>query len=89
MFNVYLTNKIAGLLLIPIVIGLAYFPYGKSILVNLGIVLITFMYLFRVKRGIQIGISKAKLSYFYLFIYLCTLEILPLAVLVRVFIDNG
>ena len=87
-FNVDLANQILGLLLIPIVIGLAYIPFGKEVFISIGLIIIVFLYLFRLGRGFRIGVTKLKLSYFYLFLYLCTLEILPLAVLVRVFIEN-
>jgi hypothetical protein len=87
-FNVDLANQLLGLLLIPIVIGLAYIPFGKEVFISIGLIIIVFLYLFRLGRGIRIGLAKLKLSYFYLFLYLCTLEILPLAVLVRVFIEN-
>jgi hypothetical protein len=40
---------------------------------------------YRVLRLIQIGFSATGASIFYLFLYLCTLEILPFIVLIKLF----
>ena len=76
--NVFLANKNLGLFLIPIVIGIAYLPYQLAkISVIIGIALIITTFLFRLVRGFQI-IFRKDVFIFYLILYLCTLEILPL-----------
>jgi hypothetical protein len=44
--------------------------------------------LFRFIRGFYIGLALTKFSYLFLFVYLCTLEILPLLVLVKVLLNQ-
>ncbi|MBL4658262.1 MAG: DUF4271 domain-containing protein [Flavobacteriales bacterium] len=73
-FNIFLLNKILGLALVPIVVLLAYLSFGKFILINLGIFLIVFSFLYRLYRGYFIGRAAATVSHVYIFLYLCTLE---------------
>jgi len=87
-YNVWLMNQALGVLLLPIVISVAYLSMPDSVLINIGIILITLIYIYRLQRGITIGSTETNLSQFYLFLYLCTLEILPLVVLTKVFIDR-
>ncbi len=85
-FNVSLFNNLLGVIFIP-VLCLAYFstlPFSLILLyITIPLVLLTF--LLRLIRLYLIGISKG-VSYFYIFVYICTLEILPLVVLYRIFI---
>lgn len=87
---IFLFCNIAGLFLLPIVVCIAfvkdvsplYFIYS-----GLGIyVLLLFV---RVLRGIIIGINSTRVSKFYLFLYLCTLEILPFVIMVKLFMINN
>ena len=82
-FNVFLLNKILGLSLLPIVVLVSYFSSGQVLLLEIGMVTIALFYLYRLFRGYAIGRATAKLSQFYIFLYLCTLEILPLVVITR------
>jgi hypothetical protein len=41
-------------------------------------------FIFRLVRGFLIGISMTKFSWLFLFVYLCSLEILPLVILMKV-----
>ena len=86
-FNVFLMNKTLGLVLTPIIILIAYLSFGEAVIIWIGILLIVTAYLYRINRGLSIGLKEANVSGFYLFMYLCTLEILPLVVLTRWFID--
>lgn len=82
--NVFIYNKILGLALLPVIIGIPYVPETLTpVLVKIGIVLVAISLLFRILRGIQISI-KAGLSIFYLILYLCTLEILPALMVYKV-----
>ena len=81
--NVSLYNKIYGLLLLPVVVGLLY--GGDSLYVLLiysGLALLAVFYLLQLVRGLEIIIRKG-VSLFYLFLYLCALEILPIIVLYK------
>lgn len=43
--------------------------------------------LFRFYRGFLVGLTLRKFSYLFLFVYLCSLEILPILVLVKILLD--
>ncbi len=80
-FNWITINHIAGIIFLPIAIGLAFvdtrlllfFIWG-------GIFLWTFFYFYRIVRGLKIIFIK-KTSPFYILLYLCTLEFLPIVAL--------
>jgi len=76
--SIFIYNKTLGLLLFPVVIGIPYMPDSYTpTLVNAGIALFIAGFLFRIMRGGQICI-KINVSIFYMFLYLCTLEITPM-----------
>ena len=77
LFNTFLINKILGMALLPIVICLAFIPQTEPVLIKIGILLFASTYVYRLIRGLIIGSSNANFSRFYLFLYLCTLEIFP------------
>ena len=85
-FNVYLLNKNLGIYLFPIIITIPYInnevvPY----LINLGFAVIAGFYILRLIRVLQIFFQK-EVSIFYLFLYLCTLELIPLVWIVKIII---
>ncbi len=85
-FNVSLYNNLLGAILIP-VLSLAYFtslPF-QYILMYLAVPLMLIVFVLRLLRLLRIGQIKG-VSYFYIFVYICSLEILPLVVLFRIFI---
>ena len=86
-FNVFLINNVLGIILIPILICICFMPsqYIGSIVV-LAEVLVVTAFLYRVFRGITIGLSYPNFSVYYLFLYLCSLEIAPLLFLVRMLV---
>ena len=85
-FNISLYNNLLGVTLIPILL-LSYFSSIPAfyVLFYIAIPLMLIIFLFRLIRLYLIGITKG-ISYFYIFLYICTLEILPLVVLLRIFI---
>jgi len=83
--NILLTISFLGLLLIPV---LVFAVYLKSVWVlYFGLSLVGGFSIFRVIKGFLIGISLTRFSYFFLFVYLCTLEILPLLVAAKLIVD--
>jgi len=76
--NILTTISFLGFLLLPILVFTVYLKSSWLIYVCLGIIILAS--LFRLIKGFIIGISLAKFSYFFLFVYLCTLEILPLLI---------
>lgn len=85
-FNVSLFNNFLGVLLLPS-LGFIYFSdISTSIVLNyFAIPSILISFIFRVIRLFVLGNNKG-ISYLYIFLYICTLEILPLVVLFRFFI---
>lgn len=83
-FNVFLLNNLLGILLLPFIALLAFhgaLPGDR--LFQAALILIGLVYLYRLFRGFLVGIGTSGFSPLYLFLYLCTLEIAPLLVLLR------
>lgn len=77
-FNIYVYNKVYGLLLLPFIAAIPFVPgHISEKLVWAGLLLFALFYAFTLLRGLRICI-KNRVSIFYLFFYLCALEILPL-----------
>lgn len=85
-FNVSLFNNLLGVILIPI-LCVSYFSSlsFSLILLYLVIPLSIITFVLRMVRMVMIGNGRG-ISYLYIFLYICTLEILPLVVLFRIFI---
>jgi hypothetical protein len=84
LFNMRNHNKVLGILLMPLVGFTAWSRVAKpEYFLITGLVLIALIYLFYLFRGVQILLKK-HYSIFYLFLYLCTLEFLPLFFLYKV-----
>jgi hypothetical protein len=75
--NIILFNLFLGLLLLPILVLVIYTYQNIFLFVAGGLALIIMV--LRFIRGVAIGLSDSKFSLFHLFLYLCTLEILPIA----------
>jgi hypothetical protein len=76
--NNFVINKGIGLILFPVVITAHYFPPSLNpLVISLGIFIIGAALVFKSLRAYQI-IKRKDVLLFYLILYLCTLEILPL-----------
>ena len=82
--NIHLYNKNTGLFLFPVVIVYPYITSSliKPIVIYLGLIIIIGMTLLLVYRSFQI-IMKNGVSLFYLILYLCAVEILPILLLIK------
>lgn len=88
-FNIYLFGKVYGLLLLPLVAVIPFVPDSLSEkLMWVGIGLYVFFYVMTLFRGLRICF-KNRVSIFYLFFYLCALEILPLLTIYKCLINYG
>lgn len=76
--TIIIFNLAIGILLLPLLLLIVYTWSGPMVYITGGIILLV-MFL-RFIRGISIGLSDTKFSLFHLFLYLCTLEILPLVI---------
>lgn len=81
--NITVFNKNTGLFLFPIVV---MFPYVaeqiKPVVLYTGIVLLLGIFILRILRGFQIILHQG-VSTFYLILYLCAVEILPILLIVK------
>jgi hypothetical protein len=83
-FHGNLFLKVAGLLILPIVIVLPYIPdYQPENLFVVAALILAVIYLFRILRTFSITIRKG-FSIFYLILYLCALEIGPCLVFFKI-----
>ncbi len=84
LFNVNNFNRSLGLVLLPMVILIAFSPLQNTgFLIFAGTALVLAYYLLLLQRGIFILLRK-QFSIYYLFLYLCTLEFLPLLLIYKV-----
>ena len=83
LFNMSIYNRILGLVLLPVCMVVAFSPISSpQWVVRIGMMTIAVFYILLIFRGIRILISK-HFSIFYLILYLCALEILPLLVICK------
>lgn len=88
-FNIFLHHKALGLFLFPVTIALAFVKdISPPHLIVAGWCIIALVLVYRTLRTILGGVQAAGISKYYLFLYLCTLEILPLIVILKVFISQ-
>ncbi len=81
--NFNLFNKNIGLFLFPIVITMPYISdYMEPLVIFSGMAVFSSLFVLRTVRGFQIIIRKG-VSTFYLILYLCAIEILPVLLLVK------
>lgn len=84
--NSLIYNVITSFILIPFTFIIFYIGYDlREYFLYLGIIILIIINLFRYFRYIIIGITYSKFSYFYLILYLCALEILPLLLVLKIF----
>lgn len=88
-YNIFLINILLGLLLLPIVVLNAYTPFiPDTILIRTGVGVLLITMIYRSLRGVFMGTSNSNFSVYHLFLYLCTLEILPMIILIKLFIGR-
>lgn len=89
LLSTLLLFNITGTLLLPLSIGLEYaHDIPANIILDSGIAFLGFAFLFKLYKGLTIASSYNSLHLFYLFLYICTLEILPVAIAVKFISDN-
>ena len=80
----FLFDRVIGITLFPIVVFMFFSPINSSpILVTFSVVIIVLFLAVKIFWLWKIGIGGFGLSRYYLFLYLCTLEILPLLVFTK------
>ncbi|HXC04378.1 MAG TPA: DUF4271 domain-containing protein [Bacteroidia bacterium] len=85
-YTILLFNKVAGLIMFPLVLLVAFARQLNPIhLLYMGIGILSILLAYRLLRLIQSGLTTGGVSVLYLFLYLCTLEILPFVVIIKLF----
>jgi hypothetical protein len=79
--NTLIFNNIIGIILFPVAIIALYWNSTAYLIIG-GIIVILLVF-YRLLRNILTGMANKGYNLFYLFLYLCTLEILPLALLYK------
>lgn len=85
-FTIVIFNILLGLILLPINLFLAFAPSKLSLIsYYIGIVLLLLFYLFRQMRGLFISVRFLNSSKYHFFAYLCTVEIAPILVGIKLY----
>ncbi len=88
-FTIIIFGIITGLFLLPAILLISYAPPNLTSTVIYGaIALIALLYLYRILRSLFIAIKYISLHKFHFFVYLCTIEIAPLLVLMKLIIGR-
>ena len=80
--DILIFNILTGIFLLPLLVFTVYLKCVIFLWICMTIFALFFF--FRLIRGFLIGISMTKFSSVFLFVYLCTLEILPVVVMIKV-----
>jgi hypothetical protein len=80
--NILIFNQIIGVVLFPVSLMAIY--WNSMAFVWAGIIIISLMLFYRFFRGFLTGLANKDYNLLYLFLYLCTLEILPLLLIFKV-----
>jgi hypothetical protein len=83
--NIFLFNKIFGLIVFPLLVAHPFIDIKfRFIFIYAGIIIFVLLFILRIFRGIVISV-KNKFSIFYIILYLCTLEILPVLIFYKLY----
>jgi O-antigen/teichoic acid export membrane protein len=78
-FTVFLVNQVIAIGLIPVNIFMAYGSPSLAIMsIYTGIILLVIAFIVKVGKGTLGALAGGEITLFYLLLYLCTFEILPL-----------
>lgn len=83
LYNTFFVNRILGVTLLPFAIFYPYLPdFISKYALFLAWILVLFSFIPKWFRGLQISFNN-RIPFFYMFLYLCTLEILPILILIK------
>jgi hypothetical protein len=86
LLNILIFALLSGPVLLAILIFVVYLK--STVLLYLCMSMLIIIFTFRFMRGFFIGMALTKFSYLFLFVYLCSLEILPLLVLIKILLNQ-
>ena len=83
LFHHFLINKVLGVVLLPFIIAIAYTQgMVNEVIIYSSFIAVSITYILRISRAI-IFIFRNVISLFYLILYLCAVEILPILVVIK------
>lgn len=81
-----LINKVFGIVLFPLVLLIVYSHNFVGFFLYLSIIICFLSLTFKWYKGIKFGLSLSEVPKIYPFLYICTLEILPVFVFAKIFL---
>ncbi len=89
-YTISVFNHVLGVIVLPLVIFMAFSPEKmRFISIYIALVVIAVVYLYRIFRGLIIANKFLSLHKFHFFIYLCTVEIAPVVLLIKLITNWG
>ena len=88
-FMITIFSLVLGLLLFPLNVLIAYTsPFISMVVVVIGIIIVGCVYGYRFLRGIFLSRKYLSLYKFHFFMYLCAVEVAPLAIIIKLVTRN-
>ncbi len=84
LYHVFVTLKVLGFILMPLIVFLVLSNIKTPIIV-LSLFIISIMFLYRYFQGLRISSPYWKANKFHFFIYICTLELAPMFLIIKIF----
>ncbi len=82
--NLYIFNMLSGFIVFPLLTIFLYNPTPLSI--SIALILYGLLYFYKIYRSFLIGLSNSNYPLYYLFLYLCTVEFLPVFIATKLVI---
>jgi hypothetical protein len=83
--NIFILIFVSGIILLPLLVLTVYLE--STFLLYICLFFFVLLFIFRFIRGFFIGISVSRFSYMLLFVYLCSLEILPVILVAKLILS--
>ena len=88
LFNVFVFAQTIGIVIFPFIICLQFTKYPAEWFLYPSLIICAGFYGLRIFRGFIISSAEQNIGFFYIFLYLCALEILPMLVLIKFLLVN-
>lgn len=84
----YLYHLVLSVALVPLLLLAVYSPWGGNVALAMAGGLVVLCFLMRLIRGVKLFLTISKAPSFYLFYYLCAVEMIPILVLLKVYLSQ-
>ena len=79
----YLYHLVLATVMLPLLLPLLYMPFGRETFTYILAILVVIAFVMRLIRGMKLFLTQSSGSYFYLFYYLCIVEIAPILLMAK------